>query len=366
MKKLSRILCLAMTLALTTALAACGPSAPATETTAETTAAPETTTEETTQPMRFDKLALEFVPSREAEVIIAATAGLPQLVQQEMRELGYDIGDITITVGSSYTDTGEALAAGDIDAAWLPGSTYAAYSDAADILLTATRSGLSNDSTTPADWNGDDNATRRDGPQTTRYRALIYATPSAYGKALADKVNAGEVLTWEELDAAKWAVQARTSSAGFLYPSLWLMENYDGRTLNDLSNVITLDGYASAFSHAAAESVDIIVCYADGRNDYEGIWTDAGEQGLGREASIWNELNVIGVTEEIYNDGIVVSKASPFCTDEMKAALQDCFLRIINTEEGKNIFGVYSHTGYVAAKDSDYNSLRAALSTMAG
>ena len=39
----------------------------------------------------FDKLTLEFVPSKDADVIIAGTANLPELVKAEMANLGYDI-----------------------------------------------------------------------------------------------------------------------------------------------------------------------------------------------------------------------------------------------------------------------------------
>ena len=317
----------------------------------------------------FDKLTLEFVPSKDADVIIAGTENLDDLVQAEMAKMGYDIDEVKISVGTNYDATGEAMSAGTIDVGWLPGGTYALYSDDTEVILTATRNGLSNDSTNPADWNGEENATRKDGPQVTYYRALIYATPSAYGKKLAEKVNNGEKLTWEDLDGAKWAVQKTSSSAGYIYPTMWLMENYDGKKISDLSNVIPIDsGYGTSFSYAAAESVDIIVCYADGRNDYEASWTlptdqkDAtGKQGMGRKDSIWNELNVIGVTEGIYNDTVAVSKASPFYTDELKAALQDCFINIINTEEGKAIFDVYSHTGYAKAVDSDYDGARMAM-----
>ncbi|MDO4375452.1 MAG: PhnD/SsuA/transferrin family substrate-binding protein, partial [Clostridia bacterium] len=252
---------------------------------------------------------------------------------------------------------------------WLPGGTYALYSDDTDVILTATRNGLSNDSTNPADWNGEANATKKDGPQVTYYRSLIYAAPTEYGKKLAEKVNNGEALTWEDLDGARWAVQKTSSSAGYIYPSMWLMANYDGKKISDLSNVIPLDsGYGTAFSYAAAEQVDIIVCYADGRNDYEASWMlpvdqkdETGKQGMGRSESIWNELNVIGVTEGIYNDTVAISKASQYYTPEIVAALQDCFINIINTEEGKAIFDVYSHTGYAKAVDSDYDGARAAL-----
>ena len=72
-------------------------------------------------------------------------------------------------------------------------------------------------------------------------------------------------------------------------------------------------------------------------------------------------LNVIGVTDGIYNDTVAISKASQYYTPEIVAALQDCFINIINTDEGKAIFDVYSHTGYAKATDADYDGARAAL-----
>ena len=123
------------------------------------------------------------------------------------------------------------MSAGTIDVGWLPGGTYALYSDDVDVILTATRNGLSNDSENPADWNGDANATQKNGPQVTYYRSLIYATPSEYGKQLAEKVNNGETLTWDDLNKATWAVRKTSSSAGYIYPTMWLMKNYDGKKL---------------------------------------------------------------------------------------------------------------------------------------
>ena len=352
MKKLSRILCLALAVMMAMSLLAVSAAA---------------------ENQHFDKLTLEFVPSKDADVIIAGTANLPELVKAEMAKLGYDIDEVDITVGTSYEATGEAMSAGTIDVGWLPGGTYAIYSEDVDVLLTATRNGLSNDSTNPADWNGEENATKKDGPQVTYYRSLIYATPSEYGKVLAEKVNNGEKLTWDDLNKANWAVLKTSSSAGYIYPTMWLMENYDGKTLQDLEHVTTLDGYGTAFSYAAAESVDIIVCYADGRNDYEASWMlpsdqqdETGKQGLGREKPIWDEMNVIGVTEGIYNDTVAISKNSPYYTPELMEALQDCFINIINTEEGQAIFSVYSHTGYAKAVDSDYDGARTALALVSG
>ena len=208
---MKKTIALLLALVMMFALCACGQSAaPA------ATEAPTAEPAADAEPARphFDKLTLEFVPSKDADVIITGTKDLPELVKAEMANLGYDIDEVDITVGTSYDATGEAMSAGSIDLGWLPGGTYALYSDDTDVILTATRNGLSNDSTDPKTWNGEANATQKNGPQVTYYRSLIYATPSEYGKKLAEKVNNGEALTWEDLDGAKWAVQKTSSTAG--------------------------------------------------------------------------------------------------------------------------------------------------------
>ena len=323
--------------------------------------------------IQMDKLTFQFVPSKDADVIITGTKNLPELVKAEMATLGYEIGEVEISVGTSYEATGEAMCAGSIDIGWLPGGTYAIYSQAqeVDVILTATRAGLSNDSEDPATWNGDANKTLPTEDQVTFYRSLVYAAPSAYGKELAAKVNAGEKLTWEELDKAIWAVGNTSSSAGYIYPTMWLMENYEGKKISDLSNVVQL-GYADAFAQAAAEQVDVIVCYADGRRDYEAAWNTAtdsadatGKAGMGRTDNIWNEMNVIGVTEGIYNDTVAITTANAdVYNPEFISALQTALINIINTEEGQAIFSVYSHTGYAVATDADYNGARTALTAV--
>ena len=322
--------------------------------------------------VKMDELTFQFVPSKDADVIITGTANLPELVKAEMAKLGYDIGEVKISVSTSYEACGEAMAAGAIDIGWLPGGTYAIFSQnkEVEVILTATRDGLSNDSEDPATWNGEANKTLPTDEQVTFYRSLIYAAPTEYGKQLAAKVNAGEKLTWEELDKATWAVGNTSSSAGYIYPTLWLMENYN-KKVSDLSNVVQL-GYADAFAQAAAEQVDIIVCYADGRRDYEAAWntaTDAkdatGKAGMGRTESIWNELNVIGVTEGIYNDTVAITTANAdVYNPEFINALQTALINIINTEEGQAIFSVYSHTGYALATDADYDGARTALTVV--
>lgn len=145
------------------------------------------------------------------------------------------------------------------------------YDDGCDVLLTATRDGLSIDSDNPKDWN--DNApTEPTTEQVTSYRALIIAGPSEKGQELAAKVNAGEELTWEDVSSANWSVANSSSPAGYIYPSLWLQENYE-MNITDLPHAVQSDSYGSAFARLASGQVDVLCTYADARRDYEDEWT---------------------------------------------------------------------------------------------
>ena len=131
----------------------------------------------------IEKLSIAFVPSREPEEIITATEPLKEMLTAELAGLGYDVGEVEITVGTSYEAVGEALSAGTADVGLIPGGTYVLYDDGCDVLLTATRDGLSIDSDSAKDWN--DNApTEATTNQVTSYRALMIAGPSERDRRL--------------------------------------------------------------------------------------------------------------------------------------------------------------------------------------
>ena len=272
--------------------------------TANTNDAAETTD---TAAKTIETLKVAFVPSREPQEIITATEPLKQLLKDELAKEGYDVKDVEITVGTTYEAVGEGLEAGTIDVGLIPGGTYVLYDDGAEVILTATRDGLSKDSDNAKDWN--------DGQPTEA---------SEKGQELAAKVNAGEELTWDDLNSANWSVMGTSSPAGYIYPALWLQDRY-GKGISDLSSAVQSDSYASAFARLASGQVD-----------------------------------VIGVTAPIYNDTISVSKNSEIMDADLIAALQDAFINIGNTEEGKQVIAIYSHNGYQKAQASDYDNERAA------
>ena len=314
----------------------------------------DTTQAEDSGPKQVDKLSVYFVPSREPSEIVTATEPLKQLLKDEMLKEGYDIGEVEITVGTTYEAVGEALVAGTADVGLIPGGTYVLYDDGCDVILTATRDGLSKDFDDPKDWN-DGTPTEASNKQAVSYRALLIAGPSEKGQALVAKVNAGEELTWDELNSANWSVMGSSSPAGYIYPALWLQDRYS-KGITDLASAVQSDSYASAFARLASGQVDVLVTYADARRDYAERWNTE----FGREGSIWEETGLIGVTAPIYNDTVSVSKTSSKMDADMIAALQNAFINIGNTPEGKEVIAIYSHNGYQKAQSSDYDNERAA------
>ena len=301
---------------------------------------------------KIDKLSIGFVPSREPEEIITATEPLKELLTEELATLGYEVGEVDVTVGTNYEAVGEGLSAGTIDIGLIPGGTYVLYDDGAEVVLTATREGLSVESDDAKEWN-DNKPTEAVSDLVTSYRALIIAGPSEKGQELADKINNGDELSFEDINSASWGVMSSSSPAGYIYPALWLNENYDSK-ITDLENVVQIDSYGSAFARMAAEQLDVMVTYADARRDNEDSW----EADFDRTASIWDETNVIGVTPPIYNDTISVSKNSDIMDEDLKAAIQQAFINIGETEEGQEVISIYNHLGYQEADSSDYDDER--------
>ena len=331
-KKISALL---LSLALCAGLlAGCG--------TGETAEAPSDT-----DVQQVDSLKIAFSPYADADLISESTEPLEELLKAKLLEKGYDVGEIDMTVGTSYTAVGEALSAGSADLGFI--------SDDCDVLLTALRYAINKDSENPADWNDGTIEENTEG-MSTYYRCILLAGPSEKGQELLSKVNAGEELTWDDLNSATWAVLNPTSASGYIYPSLWLQEHY-GKGISDLDNVVECDSHTTSVARLAAGQVDVMVSYGHIRIKNAPIW----ESDFDGTAPMVEQTGVIGVTDGIYNDMIAYSKTSDTMADEaFRQAVGESFIELAQTEEGQEIFGVFSQVGYDWGSDSDYDGERAA------
>ena len=308
-----------------------------------------------TDVQQVDSLKIAFSPYADADLISESTEPLEELLKAKLLEKGYDVGEIDMTVGTSYTAVGEALSAGSADIGFISGGNYVLFSDDCDVLLTALRYAINKDSDNPADWN-DGTIEENTQDMSTYYRCILLAGPSEKGQALLAKVNNGEELTWDDLNSATWSVLSPTSASGYIYPCLWLQEHY-GKGISDLDNVVQSDSHTTSVARLASGQVDVMVSYGHIRIKNAPKW----ESDFGGTAPMVEQTGVIGVTEGIYNDMIAYSKSSDTMADEdFRKALGEAFIEIAETDEGKDIISVFSQVGYTWGKDSDYDGERAA------
>lgn len=305
-------------------------------------------------PQKIDELKIAIAPYQDADTIMVAVEPLEDMLKEKLAEHGYDVEKVTMTVGTSYEAVGEALCAGSADAGFISGGTYTLYDDGCEVLLTALRDGISKDSENPADWN-DGILEKETGEKAMAYRSILLAGPSDKGQELIAKVNAGEELTWEDLDSASWAVLSPASASGYIYPCLWLQERY-GKGIGDLSHVVQSDSNTTSLARLASGQVDIMVSFGHIRMKNAEKW----QAELGGTDDIMKQTGVIGVTAPIINDTISVSKESEIMDEAFKKAFGESMIEIGSSPEGLEIINVFSQKGYDWAKDSDYDEERQA------
>ena len=302
-----------------------------------------------------ESLKIAFSPYADADEIITSTQPLENLLKAKLLEKGYDVQEIDMTVGTSYTAVGEALSAGSADIGFISGGNYVLFSDDCDVLLTALRYAINKDSENPADWN-DGTIEENTKDRSTYYRCIILAGPTEKGQELLSKVNNGEELTWDDLNSATWSVLGPTSASGYIYPCLWLQDHY-GKGISDLEHVVQSDSHTTSVARLASGQVDVMVSYGHIRIKNAPLW----ESDFGGTAPMVEQTGVIGVTDGIYNDMIAYSKTSDTMADEgFRQALGEAFMEIAETDEGREIISVFSQVGYTWGQDSDYDGERAA------
>jgi len=291
------------------------------------------------------ELNIVFVPSRDAVDILEVTAPLQDLLKTELNSMGYNFEKINIDVSADYAAAAEAARAGTADVVFLPGGTYVTYQDAVVPILAAARDSLNKNSMNPADWN--DGLPTLDivgSKDATTYLSLIIAGPSDAGRALAAKVNGGEDLTWADLEDVAFCTGGSTSSASYIYPNLWLDENF-GKSITDMPNARDAGGYGNSIAALEAETCDIAAIYGDARMHYS--FTEGND--------IFQLTDVIGVAGPIANDGIQVSADMNV---KLAESIQIAFMKLIADPANADIFDIYSHTAYAPVTWLEYEATR--------
>ncbi|MDD4184608.1 MAG: PhnD/SsuA/transferrin family substrate-binding protein [Candidatus Izemoplasmatales bacterium] len=341
--------------------------------TATTTAAPATTAAPTTTEDPYDDpatLVVQFVPSTtidSAKLTLLKT--LEDLLEAELEDAGYDI-NVNISVGTSYASVIEAMASGQVHLGFLTAQQYAfvttEYPGAVEVLLTSVRDAyevqvdegviitdtdviIANANTTGYD------AATTDTVKVNSYYSMLLVKTEDYAAFQAEGID------W--LAGKKVGTQSPTSGSGFVYPSFLLYENdmefvpWDQGPIEANGEVgyVTIGGHQNSVIALLNDEVDAVFTFFDARYQSETQTYFDAWQLANPTLNRFEITKVAALTIPIYNDTISgLTSLSP----GLRAAIQDAFMAVIETEDGAEALSIYNHKGYLIAHDEDYDSER--------
>ncbi|AUB31931.1 PhnD/SsuA/transferrin family substrate-binding protein [Spiroplasma floricola] len=138
--------------------------------------------------------------------------------------------------------------------------------------------------------------------------------------------------------------KSKTSSAGVLYPMLWLKNvlGFEDSELQGLwKKASQQESYPQAAENISNAQNDGAANYAVGFSDIRSEQKDDN-----KVKKAFANSTVIGATDAIPNDLIVYSKKR-INDEQYKDDLRTAFINLIAKPENKEIFNIYSHTGYI-------------------
>jgi phosphonate transport system substrate-binding protein len=252
-----------------------------------------------------DKLVVGFIPSQNAETLSAKAKPMGDLLS---KELGIPV-DVQVT--TNYTGLIEGMAAKKIDVGFLSPVDYVFAHDkkkAASIMLQTVRNG------------------------SPTYR-------SEFVKLASNK----DIKTVKDVKGKKVAFISSTSAAGYTYP-VAMLKNEGIDVEKDVKGTMA-GGHDKALMALYRGDVDVATVFEDARTQIQKEAPDA-----------MTKLEVFAYSDPIPNDTVSIRNGF---TDEYKKKVQDAFIKIMSTDEGKKIGkDIYSFDNLVPADDKNFDPVR--------
>lgn len=297
------ILCISMLFALT----ACGRntdtppvsddgSSGTTDTPGTSTIAPK---------LEFETLNVELaIEGADVDSLMTLGRELGDLLEDALEAEGVDVDDVHVTFGTSPAATADALRAGNVQVAWLGARTYIDRADGITPVL-----GVEMEES-----------------------CYLYATPSDAGRAL------GSDPTWDALARASWGLQQEYSLLGYWYPALYLADKHDGRTVDDLENVVYFESFDDALAAAGSGAVDVVAASAP-----------VTQEGF----------TLIGSFSPVFSGAVAVTNADEtVASAAFREKLESAVLSLCKTEPARGLLRSCGQDACRAVTDEDFDALR--------
>ncbi|SIQ82453.1 phosphonate transport system substrate-binding protein [Alkalispirochaeta americana] len=155
---------------------------------------------------------------------------------------------------------------------------------------------------------------------------------------------------FEDLHGRTMAFVDPASASGYLFPYVDLLNNgIDPET--DFAEYFFAGAHDGAVSAVMTGEVDVAVSFEDVRKEL-----------VVEFPTIMEETKILARTEAIPNDGVAVR---PGLSDELKRAIQNAFVAVGETDEGRELLNtLYNVSGFVPADSERYNIVRQTFAEM--
>ncbi|MCC5889933.1 MAG: phosphate/phosphite/phosphonate ABC transporter substrate-binding protein [Alkalibacterium sp.] len=262
---------------------------------------------ETNGSEEVDELVLGYFPSADVENMAASARPLEEYLSEQL--------DIPVSgqVMTDYTGLIEAMRNQNADIAFLPPFAFVQAEERAnvEVILKAIRDG------------------------SDSYVAQ-------YNVAADSDIDSIDDLV--ETDGLVWAFTDYTSTSGYLFPAQQMMD----------LGVADLESHFTTIDVGAHDAA--ILSVLDGQADFATTFEDARVRLEDEIPDIYEQIRVIGTTEEIPNATVSVRSELP---DDLKERIQEVFLNMNDDMEMLEVLAnVYNWEGFAPAETEDYDVVR--------
>lgn len=312
-------------------------------------------------PTKVETLNIVISPNISEETFLKYENEFSSVLKSELLNNGYDVNELNIQLATSNIQATEMIITQVADIGFLTKLSYFENRESnLEVLLSQLEYSYNLETDDLSLWN---DKTQLDTSKTLldRHYAGIYLGPSPKGQELYAKINQGESLTWIDLNSAKWCHVLVTSQEGYIYPSLWLIDNYSRRIAELFSHELVIKGYPELMLKLANQECDVIVGPDSIREEYERVWTQSIEQdGFNRSASIYNEVKLIALSNPILHDTVVYSSLNEKLDEGLINAIKKSLINISSAEIKNPLLEAMDVKGFVESNNEAYDSFKPA------
>lgn len=308
-------------------------------------------------PTKVDTLKIVLSPTISEETFFNNRSSFIDSFKQALLKNGYAVGEVSIELATSNVQATEMLITKLADIGFLTKLSYFENrADNLDILLTQKEWSYNLPLEDINAWNDSEQLTTSK-TLLDRHYAGIYVGSSVKGVELFQKFNRNEPLTWIDLNSAKWCHVLVTSQEGYVYPSLWLIENYARRIAELFDHELVIKGFPELMLKLANQECDVVVGPDTLRAEYEALWQKSLEdKGFGRPSSIYDEVKLIGLSDPILHDPVVYSTLNEKLDENFIKAIKTSLIYISESEIKNPLLEAMEINGFSELTKEEYET----------